>query len=155
MSCLSYLQLYQSKNCLVFDNIKGILIYTLLYKSKKINLYRKDESQYFDVLKYTSNCDIKYFSEGNELFDTVFVAGKFDNFLEKFKKNIGNIVLFYFYLREEAFCVFEELLKDEDFIDVSIMDFFKREWQILENVRPMMNCDMRSGFIVRATRIFR
>lgn len=155
-SCLALLQFYSTENTLVFDRIKGLLIYTLLYKVDSITIHRKDKQQCFDTLKYLEKKEVEFIEdECDKMYDTVIVAGEYDNFMSKYKKNIKNIVLFYIKYKEEAGKLFNELLNDKDFIDVSIFDFFTREWQIYENVRPQMNCDLRCGFIVRAVRIRR
>ncbi|KAM0685668.1 hypothetical protein COBT_003118 [Conglomerata obtusa] len=153
LSCLSYLQLYVSPNTLVFDDIKGLLLYSLLYRTKSITAYKKEHSK-FDILKYAPEKEIFYLSENcEENFDTVFIAGKiYNSFM--WKKFVGNLVLIYVFVREEAIIIFDSLMKDPDFIDVSLIDFFEREWQVYENVRPLMNYNLRGGYIIKATRVY-
>lgn len=153
-SCLALLQFYLSDNTLVFDKVKGLLIYSLLYKTDHITIHRKDKSCHFDTLKYLDNKTYDFIEDGSDKqYDTVIVAGEYESFIQKYKNNIGNLIIFYIQYREEATKLFYELLRDESFIDVSVFDFFTREWQIYENIRPQMNCDLRCGFVVRATKI--
>ncbi|EJW05323.1 hypothetical protein EDEG_00626 [Edhazardia aedis USNM 41457] len=101
---------------------------------------------------FLDNTDLR-----NKTFDRVFILG-LTNYKQIIQTNlnlIGNILLMYIYQNADAVEMYNYLLNDLNFVDVTICDFMFREWQVLLNVRPKMNCDMRSGYIVKATRIFR
>lgn len=158
-SSLAYLTLFAEENSLIFDNIKGLAVFSYLYQNDKVTIYRKDKSYQTDVLKFFQNKQVTYLEENEKcglIYDTVIVAGEFDylKIIEQYKCNIGCLIIFYIYLREDAVEIFENLLNDQDFVDVSMCDFFYREWQVEENIRPEMRKDIGSGFVVRGTRVY-
>lgn len=159
-SALAYMMLYAGKSNLVFDNAKGLLLYSCLYFT---NNATTDTDRYFEILRcydkeyrVVKEDDLVYINTTSKSFDTVFMIGQDDykSFINAKKHYITNLLLIYFNSKEEACVVFEYLINSVEFVDVSLMDFFAREWKIDSTVRPEMRCDLENGYVVRATRIF-
>lgn len=157
-SGLAYMMLYAGPSNLVFDNAKGLLIYSCLHFTDNVTT---NDNRFFGILRF---CDretennhesgLFYINNQNQNFDVVMMIGQSDykTLIEFNKPFISNILIIYFSKKEEATEVFDHLLKDAAFVDIILIDFLSRDWKIDLTLRPETRCSLENGYVVRATR---
>lgn len=87
--------------------------------------------------------------DGMNCFDNIVIIGG-DNVIDIIESKYKLCDKFIIYVRSiltatNLFCYF---LQNKNFIDVNMVDFFKREFQTNENVHPMVRGNIESGFVI-------
>jgi hypothetical protein len=155
------LQLEQGKKALVLDGIKGLFLFTIMFKGIDVDLTAvvRNRDTKIDILKYldtkTEIHQLGLYDKIDGEFDLVFIVGNYDldDVIKAYRQNMGGRVFVYSYLREQADETFRFLIKDEEFVGVGMMDFFCREYQAAENIHPLVRGEMGSGYVVSAIKV--
>lgn len=154
---LSYILLFvvQSEKMLVLDTRKGFFAYSVFYKNRLADLTAITSSDYF-ILRYVEN-NIKkapLFVDLEAFYHTFFILGNCDAFkVLEFYRNSFYRVFIYTASRVYATKIFCSLRTDVAYQDVSMVDFFCREFQTNENVHPLVRCNTGSGYVISAVRV--
>lgn len=154
---LSYMLLFavQGESMLVLDTRKGFFAYSVFYKDRQADLTAITTSDYF-ILRYVENNikKVPLFATLEAFYHTFFILGSCDVLqVLEFYRNCFYHVFIYTASRVYATRIFCSLRADAAYQDVSMVDFFCREFQANENVHPLVRYNTGSGYVISAVRV--
>lgn len=153
---VSYMSLFSfpTDNILLWDFKKGYFSFNLQQKGCK-NVTTITNSDYF-ILKYLEQRikTVEPHKKLTEQFDTFYILSNFNviEILEFYKENYRQLIIFV-QSRILATRIFKYLFHSKYFIQVKMVDFLFREYQVDENIHPIMRGDTTPGYIITALKI--
>ena len=145
----------EEKN-LVIDFRKGFFCYNMLYRDETSNVTALTSSEYF-LLRFVGGGlkRASLYENLAEKYDKFFILGTCDviQVLRFYKDNFYRVFI-YFTSRVYATQVFYYLFDSKLYLDIQMVDFFCREYQVGDNVHPLVRCDTGTGCVISAVRAF-
>ncbi|KAF7677988.1 hypothetical protein TCON_2626 [Astathelohania contejeani] len=148
--------LESGRTILLLDDVKNVFLYTILYKmcgDVDLTVIKKRHDNNRTGYLKGKYAQIVIGDTVDRFFDLGFFLGGCGlEHIKLYDKCVDKIVV-YCWLREHANEIYKYLILNDKFKEVQMVSFMNREYQIEENIHPIVRGDLGSGYIITGLRI--